>query len=124
MIPGAPHALSGMTDHPKFPSERPERSEPSEPERPAPLDDLIDELLDCGGVLSQIITAMVEFQAGGRAAPDQAPTPEIAHSVIRGVSGGLAERFSPADLETTATVVHELTEALCSELFVVGPDLN
>lgn len=105
-----------MTDHSK--------SSPEGPARPEPLDDVIAELLDCGGVLSQIITAMVEFQAGGRAMPDQAPVPEIAHSVIRGVTGGLTERFSPVDLETAATIVHEVTEVLCNELYVVGPDLN
>ena len=96
----------------------------SSPDRPEPLDEVIAELLDCGGVLSQIITAMVEFQAGGRPTPDQAPTPEIAHSVVRGVTIGLTERFSAVDLTTTAAVVHEVTEALCNDLFVVGPDLN
>jgi hypothetical protein len=102
-----------MTDHPK-----------SSPEPVEPLDELVAELLDCGGVLSQIISAMVEFQAGGHHAGDQVPTPEIAYSIVRGVVCGLSERFSAADLQTSAIVVREVTEVLCNELYVLGPDLN
>jgi len=45
---------------------------------PDALDELVEQLLECGAVLSQIISHMVRFQAGGRAAPDAAPIPEVA----------------------------------------------
>lgn len=81
-------------------------------------------LLDCGGVLSQIVGRMVEFQAAGRSAPDAAPIPEVAHSLIRGVLDGVGKRHSKRDIRVTATIIAEATEAMCENIFFVGPELN
>jgi hypothetical protein len=97
-------------------------SVPSRP--PDALDDFVTQLLECGGVLSQIISAMVEFQSSGRSAPDAAPIPEVAHSVIRDVLGDLGKRYSKRDVKVAARMVREATEAMCSDLFVLGPELN
>jgi hypothetical protein len=91
---------------------------------PDALDEFVTQLLECGGVLSQIIASMVEFQSSGRAAPDAAPIPEIAHSLIRDVCGDLGTRFSKRDVKVAARLVHEATEKMCSDLYVLGPELN
>lgn len=91
---------------------------------PDALDDFVTQLLECGGVLSQIISAMVEFQSSGRSAPDTAPIPEVAHSVIRDVLGDLGKRYPKRDVKVAARIVREATEAMCSDLFVLGPELN
>ena len=88
------------------------------------LDEFVTQLLDCGGVLSQIVSSMVEFESGGRAAPDIAPIPEIAHRLIRSVLGDVSKRHSKRDIKVAARIVHESTEAMCSDLFVLGPELN
>lgn len=106
-----PKAIKGMTDH-------------ISPRPADALDELVTQLLECGGVLSQIITAMVEFQSSGRSAPDAAPIPEVAHTVIRDVLGGVGKRHSKRDVKVAARIVREATEAMCSDLYVVGPELN
>jgi hypothetical protein len=88
------------------------------------VDQLVAELLDCGGVLSQIISHMVQFEASGRSAPDAAPIPEVAHSLIRDVLGDLRKRHSKRDIAVAAAIVNEATAAICNDLFAVGPELN
>jgi hypothetical protein len=88
------------------------------------LDDLVTQLLECGGVLSQIISHMVRFQAAGRSAPDAAPIPEVAHSLIRSVLGGVAKRHSKRDIKVAAAIVKQATAAICDEIYYVGPELN
>ncbi len=82
------------------------------------------QLLECGAVVSQLISGMVEFSASGRAAPDAAPIPEIAHSLIRGVLDDVAKRHSKRDITVAAAIVEEATAAMCNDIFYVGPDLN
>jgi len=98
------------------------RDSPQPP--PDALDELVMQLLECGGVLSQIISRMVEFSASGRAAPDAAPIPEIAHSLIRGVLHGLEKRHSKRDITVAAAIVKEATTAMCEDIYFVGPELN
>ena len=88
------------------------------------LDELVTQLLSCGGVLSQIIAGMLEFQAAGRSAPDAAPIPEVAHSLIRGVLDDVRKRHSRRDIRVAATIIAESTDAICENIFFVGPDLN
>src|SRR5881227_3065693 len=57
------------------------------------LDELATELLKVGAVLSQ----MVEFHAAGRSAPDAAPIPEIAHSLIRAYLADVRRRHATRD---------------------------
>jgi len=91
---------------------------------PDALDQLVTELLDCGGVLSQMISHMVEFQAAGRSAPDAAPIPEVAHSVIRSVLGDVGKRHSKRDIKVAAAIVKQATASICEEIYYVGPELN
>jgi hypothetical protein len=91
---------------------------------PDALDDLVKQLLECGGVLSQIIASMVEFQSSGRSAPDAAPIPEVAHTLIRSVIEDVVGKgYSKRDLKVAARIVRETTALICSDLYVVGPEL-
>jgi hypothetical protein len=87
-----------------------------------PLDDLVHELLECGAVLSQMISGMVEFEASGRAVPDTAPIPEIAHDLIRSVSTDVRHGFSRRDIKVAARMVKQVTAAICSDIFYVPPE--
>ena len=93
--------------------------------RPAePLDELVAQLLECGAVLSQLISHMVQFDASGRSAPDAAPIPEVAHSLIRDVLGDVRKRHSRRDVKVAAAIVKEATDAIADDIFFVGPELN
>lgn len=84
------------------------------------LDDLTTQLLECGGVLSQIVSHMVASQASGLSAPETAPIPEVAHSLIRGVIEAQAPRRHAEDeLALVAAVLRELTEAISENVFLV-----
>jgi hypothetical protein len=87
------------------------------------VDQLVAELLPCGGVLSQIISRMFEFSLSGRTAPDAAPIPEIAHSLIRSVLGDVGKRHSKRDLKVAARIVREATDAMCREIVSVDSEL-
>jgi hypothetical protein len=100
-------------------SNQDDRHSPAEP-----LDELVTQLLECGAVLSQIVGRMVEFQAAGRSAPDAAPIPEIAHSLIRGVLDEVGKQHSKRDIRVAAAIVAQTTEAMGENIFFVGPDLN
>jgi hypothetical protein len=89
---------------------------------PDALDDLVTNLLECGGVLSQIISGMVEFEASGRSAPGTAPIPEVAHSLIRSVSRPVSHGFSKRDIKVAAKIVDQMTNAICSDIFAVDLD--
>jgi hypothetical protein len=86
------------------------------------LDDLVAELLDCGGVLSQLISGMVEFEASGRTPPDAAPIPEVAYSLIRSVAEEHVRGRSRRDLAIAAAIVHDVTEAICQDIYTVNFD--
>jgi hypothetical protein len=45
---------------------------------------------------------MLQFQAAGRSAPDAAPIPEVAHTVIKDAIGDLTKRHSKRDIRVTA----------------------
>lgn len=108
----APNALRDMTDH----------ADPTIPEDA--LDELVFELLGVGAVLSQIVSHMIRSEAEGRTAPDAAPIPEVAHTVLRDVLSELRKRHSSRDLRIASAIVGEATEAICDGLFLVNPDLN
>lgn len=102
-----------MTEYIEFPKARPED----------PLDELVIELLACGGALSQLITGMAEFSASGRSAPDAAPIPDIARSLIRDVCRDVTKRHSKRDVKVAAAIVREATDAICNDVFTVNPDM-
>jgi hypothetical protein len=89
-----------------------------------PLDKLTAQLLECGGVLSQIVGHMVKFEASGHAAPDLAPIPEVARTLIRVVLDELRKRHSRRDILVAAKIVAEATETICENIFFVDPELN
>jgi hypothetical protein len=98
--------------------------EPSHPAVSDPLDEFVDELLECGAALSQIISHMVESRAAGRSDPGLAPIPEIAHGVIRDVLDGVRTQHSKRDIRVAAAIVGEATEAIVNDIFFVDPPLN
>jgi hypothetical protein len=87
-----------------------------------PLDELVTNLLSCGGVLSQLISGMVEFEASGLSAPDSAPIPEVAHSLIRGVLEPVRKQFSKRDIRQSGKIVSLVTDQMCSEIYAVSPE--
>ena len=87
-----------------------------------PLDDLVDRLLDCGAVLSQIIATMVKFDESGRSSPVAAPIPETANALIRSVIGRVRERHSRRDIRVAASIVQAVTDAICEEIYIVAPE--
>src|ERR1700693_5444908 len=91
---------------------------------PGPLDELTDQLLEVGAVLSQIISHMVEFQAAGRSAPDSAPIPEVAHDLVCSSLNEIAKRHSKRDIRVAARIVQEATRAICENIFYVAPELH
>jgi hypothetical protein len=87
------------------------------------LDELVAQLLDIGGVLSQIIADMVEFDASHPSAPKEVPIPEMAHRLIRDVIGDVRKAHSKRDVRVAAKIVNQATEAICHNLFGVNVDL-
>ena len=83
------------------------------------LDELTVELLDCGGVLSQIIGHMVRFEAAGRSAPGAASIPAAAHSLARSTLIVLRRRHSRRDLKIAAAIVKEATEAIYEGILLI-----
>jgi hypothetical protein len=104
-------ALMGMTDHlaPLQPGDG--------------LDQLVDQLLNCSGVLSQIVSHMIEVDAAGFSSPDAAPIPEVAHNVVRDAVGETVCRHPEYDIETAARIIEEATNAVCENVFLV-PSLD
>jgi hypothetical protein len=94
------------------------------PHQPDPLDALTEQLLECGAVLSQIVSHMVHFEAAGRSAPDAAPIPDVARRLVRDVIEGLAKRHSAAEISAAAAMVGEATAAISTDIFFVSPDMN
>lgn len=92
------------------------------PETPDVLDELTMELIDCGGVLSQMIGRMIAYDAAGHSAPDADPVPEVAHRLIRDVLGDIPKRHSKRDVAVAARIVHEAVERICEDIFFVDPD--
>lgn len=89
---------------------------------PDAIDDLVGSLLDCGGVLSQIISGMVEWTASGRSAADAAPIPEIAHELIRSVATPVRHSHSKRDIKVAARIVSEMTTAMSNDIYRVDPE--
>lgn len=85
------------------------------------LDELVAQLLDCGGPLSQIIGSMHEFEASGLSAPDAPPILQVAQSVIRGVVGDVSDCYSDEQIRVAAEIVERVTTAICENIFLVPP---
>lgn len=77
------------------------------------LDQLVDQLLICGGVLSQIIGHMIQTEAAGRFTPDAAPIPESAHAVIRDAIGDAMRRHQDREINAAARIIDKAAHAIC-----------
>lgn len=86
------------------------------------LDELVDRLIECGGVLSQMVAHMVEFQESGRSAPDAPPIPDVLRTLVRESVRQIRRRHSKADIRTAAAIVDQVTDAICSEILFVPAD--
>jgi hypothetical protein len=87
------------------------------------VDELVTQLLECGAVLSQIISHMVAFEQSGRSSPDTGPIPEIAHGLLRSVLGDVRRRHSRRDITVAARIVREATETISENIFMVPPEV-
>jgi hypothetical protein len=83
------------------------------------LDELVEHILICGGVLSQMINHMVECQAASGSEPAGPEVLEIAHELIRSVLGPVTARHRAADIETASVIIDEVTTEICDEIFFV-----
>jgi hypothetical protein len=93
--------------------DRVERNQP-----PDPLDHLIDKLMASGGVFSQIIHHMLEFEHSPAGSDELAAVLEVAHSLVRSVMGGVGERHSLRDIRIASSVVDDVTNVICEEVFL------
>ncbi|HEY3726211.1 MAG TPA: hypothetical protein VGL51_03485 [Solirubrobacteraceae bacterium] len=91
-------------------------------QEPDALDDFTTQLLECGAVLSQIVSHMVRSEAAGRSAPDAAPIPTVAHGLIRSVIEGLSARHPAPDIAAAGAIIAEATKAICEEIYFVPLD--
>jgi hypothetical protein len=82
------------------------------------LDELARQLLECGAILSQIISHMVRTEAAGKSAPDAAPIPDVAFGLIRDVITELKRRHSGR----AASIVGEAAEAIGDNIFMAPLD--
>ncbi|HEY2769627.1 MAG TPA: hypothetical protein VGI87_03630 [Solirubrobacteraceae bacterium] len=87
------------------------------------VDELVTELLACGGVLSQMMSHMAEFSASGRSAPDAPSIPEVMHTLICSVLDHVERRYSRRDIRMATRLVEEVTTAICDEIYAVNPEM-
>jgi hypothetical protein len=94
---------------------------PDSSQADAVVDELVGQLLNCGGVLSHMVSHAVQCQAAGLSSPDAVPIPISTHTLIVDVLGDvkLRQRYSRRDLRIAARVVRDVTEAICGEIFLV-----
>jgi hypothetical protein len=86
------------------------------------LEELANQLLECGAVLSQIVSGMVQWQAAGLSHPDAAPIPDTARSLVADVLKEVKPKHSRRDLKVAAAIVKEATDAISENIFFVDPE--
>jgi hypothetical protein len=89
---------------------------------PDVLDELVAQLLSCGGVLSQMIGHMVEFEASHESDEGVAPIPEVAHSLIRSVLGPVETSYTKREIRVAARIVKQVTGRISEEIYMVSPE--
>ena len=88
-----------------------------------PLDRLVAQLLGCGGVLSQLIQGMIDWEAEHPPPPDAVPIPETAHKLVREVLDEVRKRYSRGQVAMAARIVELATELIANNIFTVSPEL-
>jgi len=84
----------------------------------APHQQLVDQLLQVGAILSQIVEHMLTFQASGRSAPDADPIPEVVARLLDGVLEPLAGKNEDR-VRIAADVVAQAHRQIADEIFLV-----
>jgi hypothetical protein len=87
-----------------------------------PVDELATQLLECGGILSQIISHMVAYQEGLPSGQHEVPIPETAHALIRDVLGSVRKSHSKRDIKVAAAIVRQAADVISEEVFFVEPE--
>lgn len=88
------------------------------------LDELAEQLLICGGVLSRMVTGMVDYEAEHGVPPGSPHVLEVAHELIRSLLGPVAARHPASEIEAAVAIVDEVTTEICEEIYVVDPDFK
>lgn len=94
-------------------------NQPPHNQPPDLLDGLVEQLLICGGVLSQMINHMVESFGDGSTPPDAPEVLEVAHELIHAVIGPVAARHRAADIESASTIIDEVVTEITEEIYFV-----
>jgi len=80
-----------------------------------PLDEYITAIVGCGGPLTSIVAHMERH--GG----SSAPVGEVLSGLLSSVLTPLDETYSDEQLQVAAAILHETTEIVCREIYLV-PD--
>ena len=81
--------------------------------------ELAASLLNCGGVLSQIVSHMVRFEAAGRSLPDTAPIPEVAQALVEEQVGTVLPKYSADQIKLSTALIDEITNEICENIYFV-----
>ena len=84
------------------------------------MEELVDRLIDCGGVLSQMVQHGLEWEA--RRGPGLEPPPDTLAPLIRSVVGDVRRQYSKRDIVVAAKIVDQMTATIASEIFLVSPE--
>jgi hypothetical protein len=87
-----------------------------------PLQQFVDELIEVGAVLSQIVAHMALSGTRGSGSPDAVPIPLVLGQVLAGVLEPVAERHGADAVGAAARLVGDARERIGDEIFLVPHD--
>jgi hypothetical protein len=90
-----------------------------------PLPRLVDELIQIGGSLSQIVGHMAMSEASGRSASGAPPVGAVLTGLLEDVLAPLSDKHGDEALDAAADIVAAACEQITSEIVLVpleGPD--
>jgi hypothetical protein len=87
------------------------------------LDELVAQLLMCVGTISLIVNNMLDSATSGDWPEDGPAIDEVLHDLILSAIGPVGARHRGADIEITTTIVEEVKDAICEDVFVVSDEL-
>ena len=89
------------------------------------LGELVAGLLDCGGVLSQLVAATADpAKPNDGQGGALVPITDVVRVLVRDVLAELEVRHKPQDVATAARIVREAAEVMATDIFFVDPGLN
>ena len=77
------------------------------------MDIFVEQLIEAGGVLSQIVSHMYANESGER------PVPEVLHSLLVGVLRPVCAKAGEADVAVAGRVLADAVERITAEVFLV-----